>query len=212
MLASKETVLSISLPIRVAAVALITLSVLPSRGAGQNTQTSLRSSDQDSEKRIVRIVNRHRDLPITLNNNNEAPLFIQDALVKQIAESEHRRLTGVSKDSAEYVSFPTVRLINNSDNRITGFTLFLKNNRTGHTHGFKVWRTVVEPHGDYSISPNEWISPEKLTRVADDGQTTTIKKRVNFDSDKLWLPARAGELALELMEAEFENGAKWSRN
>ena len=212
MSASKPIDASISVLLRVAALTLITLSVLPSLGAGQNTQTSSRSSDQDGEKRIVRIVNRHRDLPIAFNNNTEAPLFIQDARVKQIAESEHLQLTGVSKDSAEYVSFPTVRLINNSGNRITGFTLFLKNNRTGHTHGFRVWRTTVEPHGDYAISPNEWVAPEKLTRLADDGQTTTMKKRLNFDSDKMWLTARAGELVLELMEAEFENGAKWSKN
>jgi hypothetical protein len=194
-----------------AAAVLMFLSVLQRPTMGQAVKSSSKSADEKTERRILRIINRHPDLPISLNNHGEAPLFIQDARVKQIGEPEHRKLTGVSRDSTEYVSFPTVRLVNNTDKRITGFTLFLKNNRTGHIHGFKVWRTVVEPHGDYSINPNEWVAPEKLTRVSDDGQTMNINKRVNFASEKMWLAAGAVDLVLELIDAQFEDGSGWSK-
>lgn len=178
--------------------------------ARQDVQRSSKLLAADGEKEIVKRVKQYPDAPISLQNREECPILIQEANVKEITSDEYYQLTRMKTDSNVYVSFPKVKLINKTGKRLTGFALFLNNSRTGRTNFLKRSRTTVEPNGDYSVVFNEWVVPEKLTQVTDNGKTVNIKQRLNLDSEKMWLEGSARDFVLEVVEVTLEDGSKWS--
>ena len=197
--------------VRIGIAALVIFSTFTYVGAIQKIERLSKSVRGDEEKEILKRMKEHPDVPISLENREGSPLFIQEANVKEITSYDYHRLTGVTTDSNSYVAFPKVKLINNTDKRAIGFALFFINKRTGRIRGFKVSRTTVDPHGEYSVIPNEWVTPDKLTRVNKEGGVVHIKKRVNYDSEKMWLAGSAGDFVLKVAEVDFEDGSRWSR-
>ena len=190
---------------------LIIFTILAGGAVGQDIERSSKTTISDEEKEVIKKVARYPDSVISLQNREECPIFIQKASVKEIANDDYYQLTGMRTDSSRYVGFPKVKLINKTDNSLTGFALFLTNSRTGRINFLKVSSTSVEAKGDYSVVPNEWVVPDKLVQVTSDGKTVNIKKRLNLDSEKMWLEGTAGDLVLEVVEVEFKDGSKWSR-
>lgn len=187
--------------------AIVIFSIFASGAASQHKLDAT-----DGEKEILKKVRQYPDTPISLQNREGCPILIQVASVKEITIDEYYQFTRKKTDSNEYVSFPKVKLVNKTDKRLTGFALFLSNSRTGRIDFFKVSRTTVEPNGNYSVVPNEWVTPDKLVQVTADGRTVNIKKRPNLDSEKMWLEGTAGDLVLEVVEVAAEDGSNWSRN
>ncbi|HXU35723.1 MAG TPA: hypothetical protein VN937_05125 [Blastocatellia bacterium] len=195
-----------------AIVTILIFSVFAIGAARQDVQRSSKLVPADGEKEIVKRVKQYPDAPISLQNRERCPILIQEANVKEITSDEYYQLTRMKTDSNLYVSFPKVKLINKTDMRLTGFALFLTNSRTGRTNFLKRSRITVEPNSDYSVVFNEWVVPEKLTQVTENGKTVNIKQRLNLDSEKMWLEGTARDLVLEIVEVTLEDGSTWSRN
>lgn len=192
--------------------AIVVFSIFASGAASQDIERSSKLDTTDGEKEILKKVRKYPDTPISLQNREGCPILIQDANVKEITSDEYYEFTRMKTDSNRYVSFPKVKLVNKTDKRLTGFALFLSNSRTGRINFFKVSRITVEPKGGYSVAPNEWVTPDRLVQVTADGKTVNIKKRLNLDSEKMWLEGTAGDLVLEVVECAAEDGSNWSRN
>ncbi|MEK6303697.1 MAG: hypothetical protein AABO41_23580 [Acidobacteriota bacterium] len=201
-------------PICASAVAMVMLVIFSySQADGQEVERSSKLSAAEPDTEMVKKIKQHPDLPIDFETQEAAPLSIEQAGVKEITKAEFRRLTGIVADSTKYAAFPKVTLVNQTDKRMTGFALFLKNNTTGRTHFMKRTGTSIEPHSGYSVVPADWVAPEKLVQAASSaGEAKIIKKKASFDSGKMWLPASASDLALKVVEVYFEDGSSWSSN
>jgi hypothetical protein len=174
---------------------------------GQNLTTA-----GQLKKQIIEKFKQYPDIPINSENIEGVPLLIQGAVVKQITQADYNQLTGAVTDSSKITSFPSITLLNNTDRRVTGFALLLKNNHTEQMYFVRLSKIIVEPYGTYSVLSNEWIPPDKLAQATSSGQVTTNTKKQStpdLDSQKMWLAGGANDLVVKIGMVDFESGSRW---
>jgi hypothetical protein len=178
--------------------------------SGQNKAAIKSLHRTNQEKDTVEKVRQYQNMPIAIDNYEGIPLFIQKADVKEITNDQYYQLIGSTKGSNNYVSFPNVTLTNNTNQVVTGFALLLGNKQTKRVHWVMFNDLSIEPAASYSVRPSDWIQPEKVFRVSEEGKTTkTNRPTADLDSEKIWLPGTIAELILRVGIVEFKEGSKW---
>lgn len=159
------------------------------------------------------------DVPIRFENPAGAPLVIQSAYSKVITSAEYKQLTRDHGTSAfsQYATFPTVTLINNTDQRVTSFALLLRNKQQPERRNFvKLSKISIEPYSDYILAASEWVLPDKQVQVTASGEVIkmvaggeTRQPTPDLGSQKMWLPADASDLVVKVAMVEFKDGSVW---
>ncbi|GEM_PF-1630826 len=117
---------------------------------------------QESSKRhrrveeMMREIAGYPDLPIAFENPKDAPVRIIESSVKVVTGEEYAQLAEGNvpqRIDAEYVTFPQVTLINNTDQRVIGLTLSWTNRRKKITISMPFERRgfTIEPYGLYTF-------------------------------------------------------------
>ena len=196
------------LTVGVCLTVLIVLSA-QSKGSAQDITVgrSTKAADQ-TKKQIHKKVKGYPNIPVSFENFDEVPVFIHEANVKEITNTEYYQLTGFAKGSSKYTTFPNATLTNNTDQRITGLTLMVGNKQTRQIHGVRFYSISIEPHSNFSVKPSDWVRSEKTVRVSDSGRITKHLKPT-LDSEKMWFAASVTDLVLRVGAVEFEGGQKW---
>jgi hypothetical protein len=182
-------------------------NIVPNIVMGQTSATA-----GQLKKQMIERVKQYPDIPINSENPEGAPLLIQGAAVKQITQTEYHQLTGISTDSPKNITFPKITVTNNTNRRVTGFAVLLKNRHTGQMYFVRLSKIIVEPYGTYSILSSEWIPQDNLVQATSSGQVITSKKNQptpDLDSQKMWLAGGANDLVLKVGMVDFESGGRW---
>lgn len=167
---------------------------------------------QPQNKEIVEKVMLSPDVPIRLDNLPEAPLVIQNASVKVIASAKYHTLVG-SRDSrvstfSQYTTFPTVTLINTTNQRVISFSLLLNNrHEPGQTRFVKITRFGIDPDIPFTVEPFRWVHSRVQSMLSnEDGADRTMKV---LHSPVIWLPGGANDLVVRVGMVRFEDGKTW---
>jgi hypothetical protein len=179
------------------------------KASAQDTVGQLSRSADRMKKQILKAVEASPDISVSLENFEEVPVLFHEARVRQITDAEHVQLTGLTKGSPAYTTFPNVTLINKTDQRITGLTLMVGDRQTRKIHGVSFHRVSIEPHGTFFVTRSDWVKSEKTVEVSDSGKVTKHVKP-GLDSEKMSFPAGATDLVLRVGAVEFENGQRWT--
>lgn len=178
------------------------------KASAQDTVGQLSRSPDRMKKRILKAVEASPDISVSLRNFEEVPVLFHEARVKQITDREHVQLTGLTKGSPTYTTFPNITLINKTDQPITGLELMVGDRQTKKIHFVSFHRVGIEPHGTFRVTSSDWVKSEKIVEVSDSGKVTKYVKP-GLDSEKMWFPAGATDLVLWVGAVEFESGQKW---
>lgn len=68
-------------------------------------------------------ISSYPDLPVLIDTSEGSSLLIQTATAKQISGVEYEQLTGSKFVSNNYVTYPNVKLINNTNKKVVSFSL-----------------------------------------------------------------------------------------
>jgi hypothetical protein len=192
-------------------VSLTVLIVFSAQSTGSSQDSTVGQSTKTADqlrKQLHKKVKGYPDIPVSFENFDQVPVFIHEANVKEITNTEYYQLTGIDKGSSKYTTFPNVRLTNNTDQRITGLTLMVGNKQTRQIQGVKLYSISIEPHGNFIIKPSDWVRSEKTVRVSDSGRITTHLKPT-LESEKMWFAASVADLVFRVGAVEFESGQNW---
>jgi hypothetical protein len=154
------------------------------------------------------------DVPIHFENPEGAPLIIRDAKVKVISRSEYLHLVGSTPDQEggsfnEYVSFPIVTVTNNTNQRVTGFALFLRNKQEQRMHFVKLSWINIEPHSDYAVEIIKWVPLGKRFVVGAGGELIEMAVVDGAKQQKIWMPGGASDLEVAVRRVELEDGSRF---
>lgn len=200
---SKERILAYHIGIYV--VILLVVNVTPGYSININ-------QDNEQQKSLLETIRRSSDLPINIDNSEHPPLLIQAANAKRTTGAEYEGLTGSRPASSYYISCPSVKLVNNTDKRVTAFFLGLFNRSSGDLEVLKINRRV-EPLKEFIVEPVDWASPraagvKKL--IMGEGAAQEDKSLPDFSSEIMWFPGHITDFQVLITRVEFEDGSKWT--
>ena len=191
------------------AFATIMISVLVAIAFGlsitsQQLQPSASKGDTLSQQ-----VEKSADQALRVVENDDAPLRILDAKVKEIAGQDFTKLTGKKTDLPSVCSVPEVRLLNSSGKKITEFVLAVRDPRSKTTRGIIQNKVSINSGDTFTVWRHSFVRPEWTSTVDAKGKTTTqLQPEVN--SEKYWISfANRADLFITVVEVAFHDGSNW---
>lgn len=191
------------------ALATLFLSLLVAMAFGigfTNQQLQPSTSKVDS---LSQQVEQSADQALRVVENDDAPLRILDAKVKEIPGHDFTKLTGKKTDLPTVCSVPEVRLLNSSGKKITEFVLAVRDPKTKTTRGIIQNKISIASGETYTVWRNSFVRPEWISTVGADGQA---KARVQpeVSSEKFWISfAPRMDLFVTVVEVAFHDGSNW---
>lgn len=187
------------------AVALCALFLLSVRTSTQKPQV-LNEKDKDA---LIQQIENSVDQPLKFVGNEDCPLKIVQATVKEIPGYEFTRLTRKTTDLVTVSSVPEVRLLNTSERTIAGFVLAVRHPQSDMNRGVVLPKASIPPAGTYEVNRKDFVSPEKLT-VTDDGQIHQKLVQPKLDKEKYWIQfAQRSDVFVFVSMIVFDDGSEW---
>ncbi|MCI0562650.1 MAG: hypothetical protein MN733_29575 [Nitrososphaera sp.] len=194
-------------------LSIATLLVLLVAGVGIIRSASGQSSIQDKQRSaVIEEVRTTPSVSMIVDNSDQAPLFIHSADGKAIDGADYQRLTGAKADASRYVTFPNIKLVNNSDLVVTKLSVYMKSKLTDEAHSLRFYSVKIAPGAEFSITPSDWAGPRAKTQtkfVEKKGAFVRANQTLDLDSEAMWMPGNVQDYSIGLLSAEFENGTKW---
>lgn len=203
IMARKTIIISCSLMLALFLVAVV-LTVRTS------TQSSKVPGQKDKDALLQQIENS-MEQPLRFVGNEECPLKIVQATVKEISGAEFTRLTRKTTDLVTVSSVPEVQIMNTSTKRITGFVLAVRHPESNWNRGTVQPKVSIAPGEVYTVRRSDFVSPAKLTVADDRGQTHQKIVQGAMDEEKYWVQfAQRAEIFVLVNLVVFEDGSEWS--
>lgn len=175
-----------------------------------NNQRSHASGNKDRHE-IVRQVEASPDESLRVLGNDDCPLRLVEAKVKEIPGHLFTRLTGKVTGLATVSSVPEATVVNASGQTVTRFFLAVRDPRSQSTRGILQGKLALKPGETYKVSRDHFADPEKITETGEDGKTRHKLVVPGMDSEKKWIQfASRSTLFITVARVEFEDGSSWS--
>jgi hypothetical protein len=188
----------------VAGLCLIITGTLASSGLTN------RKPDDQEKKRIIREIENSPDQFLKVAANEDCPMKIIDAKVKEVPDHIFSRLTGTVARTTRVITVPDITLMNTSDKTITGMILFIRDPKTLQARGLQPHKMSVRPGESYNVGRARWSGEEKITTTDATGQARTQRIPRGMDSEKQWLNfALREDFYITVGQVTFEDGSKW---
>lgn len=150
------------------------------------------------------------DQPLRVLENDDSPMRILDAKVKEISGTDFTNLTGHDTRLLMVCSVPQVRLLNSSGKAITGFVLAVRDPNTKTTRGMVQGKVLINQGEIYTVKRNAFIEPEWTSTVDNDGKTQSRLATPDMRSDKYWISfASRAALFVTVARVTFQDGSVW---
>ena len=174
-----------------------------------------KSADANNEQmeQTVERVRKSPDFPLNIDNTENPPILIQAASMKEVSGAEYQELTGIKTDSLKFVTFPNVRLINNTNQTVTAFILILVDKHSTRNKALMMSSLNLEPFKDFSIEPVIWAKPRRqmMRKFAEkEGTFQEDKSSPDLNSEEMWLPGGVSEFSVLVAGVEFADGSEWT--
>lgn len=175
-----------------------------------NNQQAPAAQRSPQHEGILRAIRESPDQPLSIVGNDDCPLRITSATVKEISGSLFTGLTGRVTDLETISSYPEVSLVNTSGHRITRFAIVLRDPRTQTSDILLHGSGSVAPGEAYMVRRELFVQPERRVELGADGQARPRQIRPGVDSEKSWIRfAARSDLFISIGLVEFENGDSW---
>jgi hypothetical protein len=179
-------------------------------GGGIGTKSA--EGNNDRKEQTIERVRKSPDLPLSIDNTEEPPILIQAASMKEVSGAKYQELTGIKTDSLKCVTFPNVRLINNTNQTVTAFILILVDKHSTRNKALMMSSLNLEPFKDFSIEPVIWAKPRRqmMSKFAEkEGTFQEDKSLPDLNSEEMWLPGGVSEFSVLVAKVEFADGSEW---
>ncbi len=174
---------------------------------GQQRQVLNQKDKGDTLEQIEKSL----DQPLRVVEDNDAPLRIVDARVKEISGSHFTKLTGKTTSLVAVSSVPEGKVINSSGKTVTGFMFVIRDPQSRSTRGIVQNNVSIFPGETYTITRQHFIRPEKVTVFDKDGQIRDRLIQPEIDSEKYWVEfAGRSDLFVAVVRVSFEDGSIWT--
>lgn len=190
------------------AVVLLVASIAIASAIGKHSARN----NSALQKEVVETVKAAPELAIGVDNSESPPLMIESASVKEVTSLEYQQLTGTQSASGQYVTFPNVKLLNNTNQTVTAFVLVLEDKRSPEHDGLAMTALKIEPFKDFAVESMDWAKPKKKMvkkYIASGGVVQEDNREPGLDTEYMWLPGRVGDFSVLVGMVEFADGSKW---
>lgn len=173
------------------------------RTRSQQLQPSASNVHNDESQQIESLV----DQPLRVLENDDSPLRILDARVKEITGPQFVKLTGKKTDLPTVCSVPEVRLLNSSAKTITTFSLAIRDPESKTTRGIIQSKVTIVPGSTFTVARESFLRPEWVS-TSDKENGHLAQPKIN--SEKYWLSfASRAALFVTVVQVKFEDGSEW---
>jgi hypothetical protein len=165
---------------------------------------------QNKKETLLRHVESSPEVPLRVVGNDDCPLRIVQATVKEISGAEFSQLTGRTTNLVAVSSVPEASLINASSETITGFVIALRDPYSRTTRGFVQQKIALAPGETYVVKREHFVELAKTTLANETGQVSHTIARPSMDSEKYWLQfAARSDIFVTIGQVTFNNGGTW---
>lgn len=172
--------------------------------------TSQQSKPTDVVDTLSQQIERSSDQPLRVLENDDAPLRIVEAKVKEISGPEFTKLTGRKTDLLAVCSVPEVRLLNSSGKTIKQFVLAVRHPSSRTTRGIVHSKLSLAPGSTYTVGREFFVRREWTSTVEPTGEVNVKRGQPEISSDRYWISfAERSQLFITVGEVEFQDGTRW---
>lgn len=190
-------------------VAVIGLFAAVTFGLGLRTRSQQSFSSKVTDKQAQQIENS-TDQPLRILENDDSPMRILDAKVKEVSGTDFTNLTGQQTRLAMVCSVPQIRLLNSSGKAITGFVLAVRDPTSKTTRGLVQGKVLINQGETYMVKRGAFIQPEWTSTVDKDGKIRSGLETPDIRSDKYWMSfASRAALFVTVARVTFQDGSIW---
>lgn len=176
----------------------------------KNSGQRLPDSALKDKDKLLKQVEESPDQFLRVLGNEDCPLRLVEAKVKEVPGHLFTKLTGRVTDLAAVSSFPTVTLVNTSGQTVTRFFLAIREPKSRNTHGIVQSEIAIRPGDTYVVKREDFGGAEKVTAAGEGRQVRHTLAARGEDSEKKWMHfAARSELFITIVKVEFEGGSSW---
>lgn len=185
-------------------IALVTVATFGFNIRSENQQALAHNSPKNE--------NAQGDIEQTLRvaENDDSPLRVSEAKVKEISGFEFTQLTGNTTALPVVSSVPEVRLLNSSAKTITGFVFVVRDPESKISRGVVQNKVSIAPGETFAIARQSFLKSESVTVAEPGGQIHQKRIQPDATSEKYWMPfALRARLFVTVAKVSFQDGTLW---
>lgn len=189
---------------------LIAASVTTGRSV--SSQPAIQDGNQ-AQSTLLRKIKESDNLPITVDNSEQSPLFIQSASSKEIEGATFQQLTGGKVEASKYSLHPDVTVVNNASLAVNSFAVCLESKLTDERNCLRFQKVSIAPGTQFLVTTKAWAGPrrgmlqEKF--VQKEGKFVKDSRPLDLDSEAMWLPGSIADYRVVILSVVIEDGTKW---
>jgi hypothetical protein len=173
----------------------------------QQTQDS--RSNEKSE--IARQVEASPDQPLRILGNDDCPLKLVEANVKEVPAALFTKLTGQVTDLPNVSTVPEATLVNTSGQTVTRFFLVVRDPDSSTTRVVVQNEIALKPGDSYKVTRDHFAEAKRVTTTGEDGRTQHRLIMAGMDSEKKWIQfASRSAIFITVAKVEFNDGSSWT--
>lgn len=164
---------------------------------------------QQSKDAVLSRIKASSGVQIYADNSQGSPLYIKEAIVKEVSSDDYTALVGESSRYFKQTTFPDVTLLNISPRTIKAFSIAVESNANKQGYVIISPKTLsIAPNTTYNVSITQWTRPEKVY-VQRGEKFVNVWQRPGLDSTRSWIPGASSDLRIVVCMVEFEDGTRW---
>lgn len=177
-----------------------------------NVKTSsqqLQVPSQKDKEALLKQIEESTDYPFNVDDNENSPLKITNAKVKEISGAEFTKLTGKTTNLTTVTSVPEIQLMNVSDKTIKAFFVAVRDVKNKSVRGFTQFKVSIAPGETYTVHREHFSNPESVS-VSDENGVRPSLNQPKLDSEKLWLNSeKSPDVFTLIARVLFEDNSQW---
>ena len=174
------------------------------------TSQHLQPSTSKANDERAQKVEKSADQPLRVVENDDSPMRILDAKVKEVSGTDFANLTGQQTGLPIVCSVPQVRILNSSEKAIIGFVLAVRDPITKTTRGMVQSKVLINQGEIYTVERRAFIQPELTSTVDTNGKIRSRLVTPDMHSDKFWISfASRTTLFITVARVSFQDGSTW---
>ena len=186
---------------------LLFLSVI---AVALNIKASNQRAQDAAREDALKQVNETPDQLLRVVGNDDCPLRIVEAKVKEVPGPLFTKLTGKTTDLPTISSAPDVTLLNTSGQTITKFILIVRDPKSRKSRGVIEHDISVRPGETYTVSRELFVTPDKVVTEDAKGQAQRMLVNPGINSEKGWIEfAARPDLFVTIGLVNFAGGGSW---
>lgn len=194
-----------------ACCSMFMLSAIALAYSGRTASQRSPVSGNEDKQEIARRVEAAPDQALRVAGNDDCPLKVVDARVKEVSGTLFTKLTGKTTDLATVSTVPEATVVNNSGQTVTRFFLAVRDPLSRSTRGILQSKLSLKPGETYKITRDHFAEAEKITSQDADGKFRQQLIPAGLDSEKKWLHfAERSSLFITVAMIDFADGSRWA--